>query len=530
VIDCAFRSCPRLEGISFGGNVNTITDYSFRDCLSLRYVSNISKANVDLTIGKAAFYYCTSLEKISVNPINTVLGNWVFMFVPTNAETESGIVLDSAAWKSKGSMCFVQNEWSNEQLTSIRNTTSPSVRLTTPESDNQKSDFNKGYAVFPLLRNGEYTPRLHPASGSCSIFSLLHIYNIIYPDRPYKTYYDFIENGIASRKIKVTQDLYNAFANTTNGQHLITDSKYDVGNEITAIDLPMGLESLGVSCGDIGTAFWGVCEALGWTATENKFRNRETDTAEDKKNCGAVVKRVLLDSLEAGKPVMMEITGPASPGSGVHAVVAIGYDANTDKFLIIDSTWEFPSDIVPMVYWCKFESLITPAKESAIWTFDFGEVISMTDIDNKLDLLLESVNSGFHVESGTMTIATDMLPAQGEQLVEVKVPCTSGAKILAFCADDVTFNKIKTLKDINYLASFIGNSFMPQYKNHTGKVISPATMVSYYSDVVNYPGYNDGWVVNGATVSQFSNTDGYSFKVFAVTAGTYHWTAYYWND
>lgn len=510
-VDCVFQYCPKLEGIAFGGNIKTIITRSFRGCISLRYVKNITKSGTTLTINDAAFWYCTSLKSIDVEPVNTVLCNWVFMFAPTDAKTESGIELASASWKAQGDMCFVQNEWTNAQLTAIKSIKGDkTIQFAIPESDTQSDDFNIQYGVIPYEDpvDGKYKPRIATADGLCGLFSLFHIYNIMYPNKQFDTFYDFIERCIVPNKIEVTQEVYNALVH--KGDNYLADMSeyvsYEVGSKISAIDLPINLGDSS-TYGDTGTAFWGFCEALGWTATEFVF-----DNADD---CGAKGKQLVFDSLASGKPVVMEVVGAGGSVHGGHAVVSIGYDSKTDEFLIIDSTGAFPSDVVPLLYWVKFESMITPDSASAIWTFNFGEEITMTHVDEKLNDLLETVNSGFHSVSGRFELTNDV-PSAGNTVASMyRVECPSNAKIFVLTADENTAAAIKTKADKYYTLGVNCN-----FTNGTSENDRPC-MTTLWVGNLSKKTYGN---------LSATNDDGVSFSSYTMAAGTYRWTAYYWND
>lgn len=516
-IDCQFAMCPKLLGVTFGGTITEIEPKSFLLCIALQYVKGLSSVT---SIGDIAFHYCTALESIDVVPGNATLGKWVFTLTPTDVKIEgTETALSDAGWKGQGSICFVPNEWTVEQLAAIRAVTGESVQFPIPESDNQNTDFYNQWMVFPAVFNGAYEGIAHPASGCCGIFALFHIYNILHPNAQYDTFYDLMMREVVPHKIKVTQSLYDTLTGCEYGQALIqgnTAVSYEVGSEITAMDLPMALDASPChTWGEEGTSFWGVCQSLGWTATEMLFENG-TDS-------GATVKQALLDSLADGKPVMMEIFGAGDEGHGMHAVVAMGYDAETDRLLIIDSTWGYPSDIVPLVYWCSFESLITPDEASAIWTFDFGKVVNMSEVNNKLDILVRSAS--FRTESGTIVLEEDMLPESGKASITVRVPCTDGAKLVDFHADSDTLAAIKKTTGKNYVVSLIGNYFAPDANNARGGYASYLCQMQEYW----YDGTNYGWRLCDSSAAT-ANTDGFRFGAFALKAGTYHWTAYYWDD
>lgn len=509
-LDAPFTQCLKLEGLTFNNTVTEIAEKTFQGCIALKTVNGISSAT---TIGNAAFEYCTSLESIDVNPENVTLGDWVFMITPVDAKA-GNTILSVAEWKAQGNLCFVPNEWTAEQLEAIRAVKGESVQMPIPESDNQSTEFYYHWGLFPYIQNGKYKGKTLPAAGCCGIYTLYHIYNILHPNAQYDTFYDWMMREVVPRKIKVTQSLCDTLNNCEYGQLLIagnTDVSYDVGSEITARDLPMALDANAETWGEEGTSFWGVCTALGWTGTEMLF--------ESGKDSGANVKQVILDSLIANKPVMMEIVGAGKHGNisghGMHAVVPIGYDAETDRLLIIDSANGFNTDIIPFAYWCKFESLITPHEASAIWTFDFGEVIAMTDIDNKLDTLLSAVNSGFHSASGTVTIG-DIKGASANTMISYTIPCPPNAKIVMFEADEDTTAAIQRTSNWYYCMSLHCN-FADKFSGAANDRNSFATI--WAKTAATYGGGVATMGENGCTV-----------QIYSLLAGTYRWKAYYWNE
>ena len=521
-INNTFWCCPKLEGLIFNSGVTSIADNAFQFCLSLRYVRGITGVTA---IGKSAFQVCACLENVDIVPENVTIGEWAFVSTPKNAAANS-IILSEAAWANKASLSFVQNKWTADQLAAIRTVTSDSVFLPVPESDNQKTAFYKQWGVFPLIVDGVFYPKGHPASGCCGIYCLYHIYNIMNPNTAYDTFYDFITREVDPRKIEVTESLASALE-CENGQILITNNtgvSYEVGNKISALDLPMGLSSDESTWGAVGTSHWGICEALGWTATRTLFGSGAES--------GAVVKQIILDNLSDKKPVLMEIVAAGGSGHGAHAVTAIGYNAETDKLSIIDSTWEFPSDIVPMTYELPFETLITPNEESAIWTYDFGEVITMTDIDNKLATLMKSVNSGFHAESGAYVAETDLVDSSG--VVWLTIPCTSGAKLLLLTPDDeivsdadgyTTYNRITKGTSASDGAGWLVGAMNNAMISLGGR--KNKGLMSYMGEVPN--GSSTYWLpIYGNNTSD--NTDGFKFTVPALKAGIYRWSAFYWNE
>lgn len=530
-----FMHCPKLEELTFSSTATAITKRSFQMCIALRTVKGISNVT---TIGDAAFQYCTSLESIDVVPGNVTLRDWVFILTPNDAKAGDTVLMD-APWKGQGDVCFAQNKWTADQLSAIQAVTGKSVKFPIPESDNQGTDFYKQWGAFPWPYNDLYKDTGHPASGCCGIFSLYHIYNILHPNSQYDTFYDWMMREIVPHKITVTQSLHDALAGSGYLPNLIacnTDISYEVGSEITARDLPMALDIYSETWGNEGTSFWGCCEAMGWTATEMLF--------DGSTECGANVKRTILDNLAANKPVEMETVGAADGVHGMHAVVAIGYDADTDKLLIIDSTGGFDADVVPLSYWCSFESLITPHEASAIWTFDFGEEITMTEIDDKLGGVAESnariegmlaaINSGFRIVTGTdytMDGTAFCIPlSEKPKLVIWRATDDTQKKIVAIAnteqdvaktydfASIVTFAKDLDTASLGHAAGRNGATFYFKYLSGYGVCPGAGDTSIYYENAQLKIG------TTGNIYDKFDNGDG------TTTPAEYEWIAYYWDE
>ena len=155
-----------------------------------------------------------------------------------------------------------------------------------------------------------------------------------------------------------------------------------------------------------------------------------------------------------------------------------------------------------------------------------GEVVEdMKKVNDKLDVLLQSAS--FRKVSGTLVLESDMLPPSGQSTFAVKLDCPNGAKTVDFHADDATLKAIKatTSKEPLYTAVVLGNCFAPGVVDYAGDMVGYMGMMSdYWYDGVNY-----GRSLNNNS-SVMTNTDGVQFKVMALKAGTYHWTAYYWDE
>ena len=162
--------------------------------------------------------------------------------------------------------------------------------------------------------------------------------------------------------------------------------------------------------------------------------------------------------------------------------------------------------------------------------FDTGEVVDMTETNSKLETLVESVNSlskGFRTESGTMNVPEDKGSRANQYKVEI--PCTSGAKFLIFTPDDATRNVIVNTPenaDSLWLVGFVG------------QVVSKIAWGNKTN--LAYRGYMSimkpevGWVPFDHGTTGFNDgtdgVNGFSFNCTGIKAGTYNWTAYYWNE
>lgn len=536
-LNSPFMACPKLEGLTFNSEVKNIPEKAFQFCISLRYVKGLSgladtvdnKGNTIPAINDAAFQYCTSLQSLEVVPNNVTLGKWVFILTPSTVvigETET--VLSKAGWKGQGTLCFVCNEWA-DQFKSMKDVaeTAPDIpRIPVPESDNQKSDFNKDFTAFwavldPAVYTNTELVYKPSAAGQCGFFALFHIYNALHPSTQYDNYSDFLIREIFSKKIKITADVAARIKNSIIYGQLTekTGLTYAEGTEVTADDLPLCLEYEGTSYGAVGTAYWAVCKVLGWGYKDLVFVAEEQTDSEIEivETDGVGAKTALLNSLAQGKPVYMSIIGASSTAR--HGVVAIGYDKETDKLLIIDSTWEYDSDIVKLYYWCEFESIIDPAEAAYIRIFDFPEEAAMNEMNEKLDSLLSAAKfrfvNGVYEKAETSNAVTEIV---------LEIPDPAKMQVLEFYADDNTKAAIKATagQGIKYVSSAILNAFAKHVVNDGGKQRSFQIAMKHLEDG-SYRLDAEGSIT--LTVKETY----VSFKVNAVMAGKYHWNAYYWD-
>lgn len=154
-----------------------------------------------------------------------------------------------------------------------------------------------------------------------------------------------------------------------------------------------------------------------------------------------------------------------------------------------------------------------------------GEVIDdMKEVNDKLDDLLAQVNSGFHVESGVLVVGADVTDPT-DSIIEIKIPCTNGAKMLTFQPDGDTLNIItqNTSADdgVNWLVGAMGNCV-----TQVGSRANRGYMQRMDNLVYGGKNYWTPTEVGGAC----DNSDGFTLSANGLKAGTYNWTAYYWNE
>lgn len=150
------------------------------------------------------------------------------------------------------------------------------------------------------------------------------------------------------------------------------------------------------------------------------------------------------------------------------------------------------------------------------------EVIEMNGFDSKLNKILEGVTNGFRIESGVIELTEDQISSP----LTFRVPCSNGAKALFFHADSDTMAKIQshdyTTNPNKYVCSVIGALYATADECGIGIKCTMNAMADYTST-----GF--GWVIApGQTTCK--NEDGFTFNCYALKAGKYNWTAYYWND
>lgn len=164
-----------------------------------------------------------------------------------------------------------------------------------------------------------------------------------------------------------------------------------------------------------------------------------------------------------------------------------------------------------------------------------SEVVDMTEVNEKLDTILQGVSfrevkgqlvvnaaTGADIiyADGTIDATTgDLIPVEGKSSLKVKLPIPNGARIVCIKADAETEAAIKKTQTHYFVQATI--DFGP---------IGYLLMENLFPTINwGYKESTSNWnYIQGNT--QFYNTDGLTFGVSRLKAGTYNWTAYYWND
>ena len=169
------------------------------------------------------------------------------------------------------------------------------------------------------------------------------------------------------------------------------------------------------------------------------------------------------------------------------------------------------------------------------------EVVDMTEVNEKLDALLRSAS--FRVESsvedGVYTVAEEDYLAGKEYCQTVRIPCSSGAKVLILTPtketyDEILWNPDGTLTHAQgpVVLGVVGQAlvqlpYQAQYKD--GVIQEKLRYMGYVSLIKNVTTGNTVQIPN-YHYCYCDNTDGFSIECAGFKAGNYNWTAYYWND
>ncbi len=147
------------------------------------------------------------------------------------------------------------------------------------------------------------------------------------------------------------------------------------------------------------------------------------------------------------------------------------------------------------------------------------EVIMMSKVDNKLDMLIEGMHNGFRIESGVLDVRDDN---KAEYFHDNKtwVPCSNGAKLLVLQADASTLEIIKATAGVYYTVGILGHCItgIGVYNNR-----------GYCSRMQPLQTNPAKWYPSDSGCYCY-NDKGFNFGTSDLHNGKYNWTAYYWND
>lgn len=177
------------------------------------------------------------------------------------------------------------------------------------------------------------------------------------------------------------------------------------------------------------------------------------------------------------------------------------------------------------------ETLAAGAEALGNILLEFYEQSSMSEvvddmrvIDSKLDDILALVNSGFRIESGQYVLDDDVRPDE-KGVVAITVPCPNGAKLFVFQPNEATLETIteKTTKEdgVNWTVGVLGNC---------GKQVGKFPNRGYMQHMHAFTYKGQEYWDPGDSSCSCDNTNGFKFGTHGLKAGTYNWTAYYWNE
>lgn len=213
-----------------------------------------------------------------------------------------------------------------------------------------------------------------------------------------------------------------------------------------------------------------------------------------------------------------------------HAALIYGVRAD-GRLLIAESSWQDQENSANGIQFAlRFEHILhTPivvdgveVKQGTKYYIVSKEDTTMKEVNEKLDALV--LSASFRMQTGTYTVATDIT-----ETTTISIPGTSGAKLLLFQADDTTYAAIKSIAEgdamrghdwtVGVLAQILSEF------NFGGKT---RCYIAYMDELT----YNSKtyWQPADKTVLCANGDGGFSFSVFALKAGKYNWTAYYWDE
>lgn len=518
----AFDYCLQLETVN-AGNLTTVPIAAFFNCCNLQTVS--CKEGI-VSIGVSAF---AGTPKLTAIDISKATGIHAYAF------HRSGFEFD---WKKlSDSGCAFGICATSEQL----NPTDIWSGLTIKECENPLPTlFYQRYSGWANKTIGTTGKHYY---GGCALFSFIHAYcglrNIkLESVEDFESIADSYEEGILN-KFKASMS------------HLYRDKD----------DHPP-------QAGDNA----GFCSAFGLSYEHGQITSKEN-------------LQEIYDALADGKYVIIEVgtISPVEDYASLKGHAALIYGVRKDgKLLVADSgigSKESPRGNTSAIHYKSFLHTGEADGPEGVNATDYyiisnGEA-TMSIIGDKLDALtgmVANIDKGFRTESGFVEIPENITPdatkvgevttipcSNGNVTVEyasattirIKIPCSAGAKTIDFHADKNTLAEIEATSAIlddngkcttpRWLGSVLGNFFAPDVVALSHQPVSYTSVMKYEAALAAYAAYNNGWVLSDASIvgddlnnendtPNIVNTDGVKFLTFALKAGRYEWTAYYWND
>lgn len=504
-LNAAFMGCNNITELKLSSNITTIAEWEFRYCFSLEKISGLDGVT---SIGERAFDGCSNLEVLEgLVPNNVSLGVGAFRMCNTNA-TIDGLAIrdvglpnstDAVKWAAVG-VDAVPKQDLGAYWDSLMNT-----------HGEKGSNFHFDKIIRSQQLSGDTTPMGKKTDGTvstfntgCVLFTLYHIYNCLFQNKQYPDIYQWYNNLVLRKSFTVTEEMAAAWGST-----FCTSNNVSVGDIVTALDMPNeGTKDYGYG--------WAAMQAMGWT-------RKGSVTAKNP----VTAKQFLISKIaEEHQPVYMSISSSSENSTSLvtdHAIAIIGYktewDGDTfvkDSFLVCNPHYKL--DAPPV--WLSFEDIC--GTEISMTDIDFGlyamndeEVRkSMNSIDGKLDDILESINSGYHTESGSFTLDADIAKEGTLSFV-----CSPDWKVIKVYADEATEQAIRATSEA-ILLGFDGSL----------NITEPA-IVAEYGQVkrVLAPMWNKTKLA--FSQQNIDHSNGFSTTLsYPMKAGTYNWTAYYWNE
>lgn len=275
-----FANCHDITSINLGCNLNAIGTKMFSKCLKLSTIAGLSNIT---TIGDRAFIYVPEITSIDIASSKiTSIGESACRL----SNIEDLVDLSVVPVENIGEHATRHKRWDAESLANIKTISAPQlIYMDVPNAETQNK-YTYKYDTF----DGE---DISVANGACASFALYHMWQVMHPDTAYANWEEWWNDKIEAAYKQ--QDGY-----------VEGDSYLEGGN-------PLSWD---------GIKF--MIKALGW----NFIGRRIVSQPEHKE--------MLINELINERPVQISMRS-ANVLDKSHAIVAIGYNPETDKIAICDS-------------------------------------------------------------------------------------------------------------------------------------------------------------------------------------------------